>query len=156
MLYIVSPQFNLLMKSRAILFLITVCLIIVCSGCQSGKIPCPEIKFAKLKQSKIQKGNQYVASPARMMASNKSIQNREEAKRAVELERMKSSRVTGKQMLEQYGTVEEWDCPSPLGKKKYSKVTKDNIRKNERKMREHIKQRDASDSIAVAPPRDLH
>jgi hypothetical protein len=58
-------------------------------------------------------------------------------------------------MLEQYGTVEEWDCPSPAGKKKYSKVTKDNIRRNEKKMREHMKQRNASDSISVAPPLDF-
>lgn len=144
------------MKKRATLFLITLFFIIVCSGCQSGKIPCPEIKFAKLKRTKIQKGNTYVASPARMMASSRSLEKREEAKRAIELERMKSSKMTGKQMLEQYGTVEEWDCPSPSGKRKYSKVTKENIRKNERKMREHIKQRDASDTIAIIPPRDLH
>ena len=122
-------------------------LIVVCTACQSGKIPCPEIKFAKMKHSKA-RANSYVASP---MASTKSIKKQEEARRAADLERMKSSRVTGKEMLEKYGTVEEWDCPSPSGKKKYSKVAKENIQKNEKKMREHLKQRHALDSLSILP-----
>ena len=125
-------------------------ILIVCVSCQSGKIPCPEVKFAKIKESKPKKGNRYVVAPAKMMASTKGTASHESRKQ-VDLERLKSSRMTGKQMLEQYGSVEEWDCPSPAGKKKYSKVAKDNIRKNEKKMREHLKQRNATDSIAVAP-----
>ena len=125
------------------------------AACQSGKIPCPEIKFAKLKPSKAQKGNRFIASPSKMMASTKGSEEKTSSKNNVNLERLRTNRVTGKQMLEQYGTVEEWDCPSPAGKRKYSKVTKDNIRRNEKKMREHIKQRHASDSISVAPPLDL-
>lgn len=97
-----------------------------------------------------------MASPSRMMASTKGIEDHEARKREINLDRMKSSRVTGKEMLEQYGNVEEWDCPSPSGKKKYSKVAKENIRKNEKKMRDHLKQRSESDSVAVAPPMDLH
>jgi hypothetical protein len=120
-------------------------LIVVCTACQSGKIPCPDIKFAKVKHSKA-RANSYVYSP---MASNKDIRKQEEIKRAIDLERMKSSRVTGKEMLEKYGTVEEWDCPSPSGKKKYSKLAKENIRKNEKKMREHMKQKHEIDSIAA-------
>jgi len=100
-----------------------------------------------MKESKV-KGNRFVASPS-MMASNKSIKRQEEVKRSIDLERMKSSRVTGKEMLDRYGNVEEWDCPSPAGKKKYSKVAKENVRKNEKKMREHVKH--ATDSVAVAP-----
>lgn len=121
-------------------------LIVVCTACQSGKIPCPEIKFAKIKESKANKGNRFMASPSRMMASAKTVD--EQAKREANLERLKATRTTGKEMLEQYGNVEEWDCPSPAGKKKYSKVAKENIRKNEKKMREHLK-RTESDTLTV-------
>lgn len=127
-------------------------LVIVCTACQSGRIPCPEVKFAKIKESKANKGNRFVASPSRMMASTKGMKDETGTKQQINLDRMKSTRTTGKEMLEQYGNVEEWDCPSPAGKKKYSKVAKENIRKNEKKMREHMKQRSASDSIAVIPP----
>lgn len=139
------------MSIRAVLFLIA-----FCTACQSGKIPCPEVKTAKIKESRLNKGNRFMASPSRMMASAKTTADQEGTRREVNLERMKTTRVTGKQMLEQYGSVEEWDCPNPSGKKRYSKVNKENIRKNEKKMREHIKQRSASDSLAITPPLDLH
>ena len=124
-------------------------LIVVCAACQSGKIPCPEVKFAKMKQSKVN-SNRFFASPSRMMASAKGVKEQEGTKHSVNLDRMRSSRVTGKEMLEKYGTVEEWDCPSPSGKKKYSKVAKENIQKNEKKMREHLKQTHA-DSLSILP-----
>jgi hypothetical protein len=123
-------------------------LIVVCTACQSGKIPCPEIKFAKIKESKANKGNRFMASPSRMMASAKTMDDQAASKREANLERLKATRTTGKEMLEQYGNVEEWDCPSPAGKKKYSKVAKENIRKNEKKMREHLK-RTESDTLTV-------
>lgn len=125
-------------------------LIVVCTACQSGKIPCPEIKFAKMKESKANRGNRFMASPSRMMASAKTMDDQASAKRDVNLERMKANRTTGKEMLEQYGNVEEWDCPSPAGRKKYSKVTKENIRKNEKKMREHLR-RTESDTLTIMP-----
>ncbi len=138
------------MKIGGALFLLAFCM-----ACQSGKIPCPEVKTVKMKESKANRSRMFVASPARMMASTKPIVEQEGSRREVDLERMKANRVTGKQMLEQYGTVEEWDCPSPSGKKKYSKVVEKNIRKNEKKMREHLKQRSASDSLSIVPPLDL-
>ena len=125
-------------------------LIVVCTACQSGRIPCPEVKFAKMKESKVN-ANRFFAPPSRMMASNKGVSEQEGTKNAINLERLKASRVTGKEMLEKYGTVEEWDCPSPAGKRKYSKVAKENIQKNEKKMREHLKQRHALDSLSIVP-----
>jgi hypothetical protein len=138
------------MKTGAALFLA-----IACIACQSGKIPCPEVKTVKIKESRLNKGNRFVASPSRMMAGTKTMTDQGETRREVDLERMKATRVTGKQMLEQYGNVEEWDCPSPSGKKKYSKVAKENVRKNEKKMREHIKQRSAYDSLSIAPQLEM-
>ncbi|WP_276369373.1 hypothetical protein [Chryseolinea sp. H1M3-3] len=99
----------------------------------------------------MKKGTRYAAAPSRMIASTKPLPSQQHYKEQVDLERLKSSRTTGKQMLEQYGTVEEWDCPSPSGKKKYSKVTKENIKKNEKKMREHLKHRNSADSVSAAP-----
>jgi len=125
-------------------------LIVVCTACQSGRIPCPEVKFAKMKESKV-KANRFFAPPSNIMASNKGVIEHEGTKNSVDLERLKASRVTGKEMLEKYGTVEEWDCPSPAGKRKYSKVAKENIQKNEKKMREHLKQRHALDSLSIVP-----
>lgn len=139
------------MKIGAALFLLALCM-----ACQSGRIPCPEVKTVKMKESRANKGKVFVASPSRMMASTKIMTESEGSRSQVNLERMKATRVTGKQMLEQYGTVEEWDCPSPSGRKRYSKVAKENIRKNEKKMREHLKQRSASDSLSIAPPLDLN
>ena len=124
-------------------------LFVICTACQSGKIPCPEVKFAKMKESKV-KGNRFVYSPSKMMASNKNVSDQQASKNKVDLERMKASRVTGKEMLDKYGNVEEWDCPSPSGKRKYSKVTKENIQRNEKKMREHQKKL-AGDSLSIVP-----
>ena len=137
---------NTAIMIRAALFLF-----VVCTACQSGKIPCPEVKTAKMKESRLNKSNRFYASPSRMMASTKGVEDQEARKKAQYLEHVKSSRTTGKEMLERYGTVEEWDCPSPTGKKKHSKVTKENIRKNEKKIREHMKEQSASDSLFVVP-----
>lgn len=138
------------MKIAAALFLLTACM-----ACQSGKIPCPEVKTVKIKESRVNKSRVFVAAPSRMMASTKTVPEQQDSRREVDLERLKASRVTGKQMLEQYGTVEEWDCPSPSGKKKYSKVAKENVRKNEKRMREHLKQRSEPDSLFILPPHQL-
>lgn len=134
------------MGSRVVLLLF-----ILCMACQSGKIPCPEVKFAKIKRSNVNKRGHFAPMPSKVFASTKSVAAQEGTKREINLDRLRSSKTTGKEMLEQYGSVEEWDCPSPQGKKRYSKVAKENIRKNEKKMREHLKNRNASDSIATAP-----
>ena len=127
-------------------------LLILFSACQSGRIPCPEIKFAKMKESKAGKGNRFFAPPSRMMASNKGVQETSPSRNQADFERLKANRTSGKEMLEQYGSVEEWDCPSPSQKKKFSKVTRDNIRKNEKKMRDHMK-RSSPDSLSLIPAR---
>lgn len=138
------------MRIGGVLFFLALCM-----ACQSGKIPCPEVKTVKMKESKANKSRMFVASPAKMMASTKPIVDQQGSRSEVDLQRLKANRVTGKQMLEHYGTVEEWDCPSPSGKKKYSKVAEKNIRKNEKKMREHQKQRNASDSLSIVPLLDV-
>lgn len=125
--------------------------LILCASCQSGKIPCPEPKYAKMKASRAGKTTRYFAPPS-MVASTKSVENTSPSRQQVDLDRLRANRTTGKQMLEQYGNVDEWDCPSPSEKRKYSKVTKDNIRRNEKRMREHMKHTEP-DSTSLIPLR---
>jgi hypothetical protein len=120
--------------------------VVFLAGCQSGKIPCPEIKFAKIKASR--PGKAYFGPPSKMYATTKT-HTPSDSKRKVDLDRLRSSRVSGKEMLEQYGSVEEWDCPSPQGKKKQSKIAKENIKRNERKMREHLRENHGPDSTSL-------
>ncbi len=132
------------------MFIRAVLLILVFTSCQSGRIPCPEGKYASLKKSRVHKRS-FFAPPSKMEVIARSVPNEDRYKNEVNLERLRSSRTTGKQMLDRYGTVEEWDCPSPSGKKRYSKAVKENIRKNEKKMRDHLKNLNASDSLTVMP-----
>jgi hypothetical protein len=127
-----------------------VLLFVICTACQSGRIPCPDVEYASLKKSTVHRRT-FFAAPSKIEANAKTVPSEERYKRDVDLEKMKSSRTTGKQMLERYGTVEEWDCPSPSGKKRYSKAAKENIKKNEKKMRDHLRTRSAYDSAMVMP-----
>jgi hypothetical protein len=108
------------------------------------------VKYASLKKSSVHKRS-FFGPASKIEANIKSVPSEESHRSDVNLERLKSSRTTGKQMLERYGTVEEWDCPSPSGKKRYSKAAKENIKKNEKKMRDHLKSMSAADSIRVVP-----
>jgi hypothetical protein len=130
------------------MFIRAVLLFLICTACQSGRIPCPEVKYASLKKSNVQKRG-FFGAPSKIEASTKNIPSEERYKNEANLERLRSSRTTGKQMLERYGTVEEWDCPSPNGKKRYSKTAKENIKRNEKKMREHLKTISSSDSLVL-------
>jgi hypothetical protein len=127
-------------------------LCILCAGCQSGKIACPETKFAKLKASNPGKKSFFNPSaPSKVYATTKTHNVASQNKRKVDLEKLRASRTTGKEMLEQYGSVEEWDCPSPNGKKRYSKVTKENIKRNEKKLREYQKEHGPDSTSLIVP-----
>lgn len=85
------------------------------TACQSGRIACPEPKFAKLKKSTT---NRSYYSP-QFSAANEA----EEENRQTKGTRNNSRVIT-------HVSVEEWDCPQP-GKKKYMpKEVRQNIRKN--------------------------
>lgn len=85
------------------------------TACQSGRISCPEPKFAKLKKST---PHRSYYSP-QFSAANET----EEESRQTKGTRTNSKMIT-------HVSVEEWDCPQP-GKKKYMpKTVKQNIRKN--------------------------
>ncbi|MEO7988438.1 MAG: hypothetical protein ABI663_02795 [Chryseolinea sp.] len=86
-------------------------LLLLCTACQMGRIPCPKIKEARLRTH-----YRPTAFTARA--------NQEQAN-AETYQRSKDSRVTIQNV-----SLAEWDCPRP-GKKKYlPKSVKENIRKN--------------------------
>lgn len=99
-----------------VIVLITVTLM----SCQSGRIPCPEAKYARLKKSSGRSALVYTAQ-AEQAADNG--YGKPKTTRAV-------SNVT----------VEEWDCPRPGEKKYLPKSIRENIRKNYKK----IKQQEAN------------
>lgn len=97
---------------------LTFLVLLVCSGCQSGIIPCPTVKVAKVKKSK-----PYRPSPTSFSAR-------------AEIESENLHNKTNKADDDRFKNIsaEEWDCPRPGEKKYMPKNVKDNIRKNMRKI----------------------
>ena len=90
-------------------------LFVLLTACQSGRISCPEPKYAKLKKST---PHRSYYSPQFTAANEAEEENRQ----------TKGTRSNSKMIT--HVSVEEWDCPQP-GKKKYMpKEVKQNIRKN--------------------------
>jgi hypothetical protein len=90
-------------------------LIVLLTACQSGRIACPEPKYAKLKKST---AHRSYYSPQFAAANEAEEENRQ----------TKGTRSNSKMIT--HVSVEEWDCPQP-GKKKYMpKEVRQNIRKN--------------------------
>jgi hypothetical protein len=98
---------------------LTFLVLLVCSGCQSGIIPCPTVKVAKVKKSK-----PYRPSPtsfsARAEVESETLHN-------------KTNKTDDDRSFKNI-SVEEWDCPRPGEKKYMPKNVKDNIRRNMKKI----------------------
>lgn len=111
--------------------------LVCCMACQTGKIPCPKVKYAKARKTVIRKNfqqSEQSLSARAAEAEREKIQNR-------------GARGAEAKMIHNI-SVEEWDCPRPGEKKYMPKSVKDNIRKNIKK----IKQDDdgtKSDSVSV-------
>jgi hypothetical protein len=111
---------------RFILFLL-----IICSACQSGIIPCPTVKSSRIKKSR-----PYRPSLASLTArSNEEVEN-------IHNKAAKSDERTFKNI-----TVEEWDCPRPGTKRYMPKTVKENIRKNMKKIKSAAKDKHEADSL---------
>lgn len=101
-------------------------LLVLCSACQTGKIPCPRIKSAKLHKT-------YRPPSSSLLTARADKPKPEEEA---------GSRYT-KPDSERYiknVTMEEWDCPRPGAKKYMPKSVKDNIRKNKKRFEEDLRQ----------------
>jgi len=98
---------------------LTFLVLLICSGCQSGILPCPTVKVAKVKKS-----NPYRPSPASLSA-----------RAEVESDNLhnKTNKTIDDRSFKNI-TAEEWDCPRPGEKKYMPKTVKDNIRRNMKKI----------------------
>jgi hypothetical protein len=109
-------------------------LLVFCTSCHSGIIPCPEAKGVRLKRSHAKRV--HVAERANTVTASA-----KETTPTTDPVRYRHTRPA----LE-HVDVEEWDCPKP-GAKYMPKEVKENIKKNARKMKSHYKNRNEADSL---------
>lgn len=109
-------------------------LLVLCAACQTGKIPCPRVKTAKLHKT-------YRPPSSSLLSAR--------ADRPVPQEEPGSRNTRpGAEHYVKNISVEEWDCPRPGSKKYMPKSVKDNIRKNKKKFEEDLRQT-AADSLST-------
>ena len=98
--------------------LMIVLIVLVFSGCQTGRIPCPKPKGHKSSAKVPKRYRSYVRE-----VSQSRVESQPEADQPV-------ARKTGESKFVHNVSVEEWDCPEP-GKKKYlPKTVRNNIKRN--------------------------
>jgi len=102
-----------------------VLVLLVATACQTGKIPCPRIKYVKAKRTIIRKNFQQ---------SEQSMQARAAADRVDEDKaQARVVRGTDEKMVHNV-SMEEWDCPRPGAKKYMPRSVRDNIKKNRKRL----------------------
>jgi hypothetical protein len=115
-----------------------VILILICTACQSGRIPCPDARGPKIRKVRVSSKQkpEYTASinPRRGQAETKT-----QTGQAKESEGRFVRNVS----------VEEWDCPRPGEKKYMPRSIKGNIKRNMKKLNEDRKQKASSDSLNI-------
>jgi hypothetical protein len=97
------------MGARVVLLLVLLCL-----GCQGGKIPCP--KFKKAKSSRAMRHQSSYELTARAETPQQKLQSRN------------GRSASAKEI--QHVDIEEWDCPKPGSRKYMPKAIKQNIKRN--------------------------
>lgn len=109
-----------------------VSLLIFCTACQMGKIPCPKIKTVKLHKN---------YRPSAALLSAKANQEPETVNKA------KEGRPSDVHFIKNI-SVEEWDCPKPGAKHYMPKSVKENIRKNKKKFESDLRKENQADSLS--------
>ena len=130
------------MLIRAILFFL-----IICTGCRSGIIPCPDIKGLKLKKSQVGKRVRVQDRTLAREEPEPVITVSSEASTPQQHSK-NSNRYRYVKYTVQHVDVEEMDCPKP-GEKKMPRAVKENIRKNRKKVRYYYEE--TPDSLAALP-----
>ena len=120
---------------------IALLVVILCTSCRSGIIPCPEVKGLKLKKSQV---NKRFRLPDRREDPEPVITVSSEA-RTPQPGKNKTRYV---RYTIQHVDVEELDCPRPGEKKTMPRAVKENIRKNRKKVRYYY-QENATDSLQL-------
>ncbi|MEJ7643667.1 MAG: hypothetical protein WKF87_03670 [Chryseolinea sp.] len=108
-------------------------LLILCTACQVGKIPCPKPDTVKLHKS-------FRHTPSSLISAR--------ATRDPVGENPSNDRPADARYVRNI-SVEEWDCPKPGAKRYMPKSVKENIRKNKKKFESDMKQgQQESDSLS--------
>ena len=128
---------------------IVVLFLLLCTGCRSGIIPCPEIKGLKLKKSHVSKRMRFndrqmvKDDPEPVITVSSDAQTPQQSPR-------NSNKYRYVKYTIQHVDVEDLDCPKPGEKKTMPRAVKENIRKNRKKVRYYYEDVSA-DSLKLAP-----
>ncbi len=116
-----KKKYPVLMKIRFI-----VLVLLVAMACQTGRIPCPRVKYVKAKRTVIRRNFQQ---------SEQSMQARAASRAEEEKSQSRGVRGAEEKMVHNV-SAEEWDCPRPGAKKYMPRAVRDNIRKNTKKLKQ--------------------
>lgn len=124
--------------------------LVLCTGCRTGIIPCPEVKGLKLKKSQV---NKRFRVPDKTRQPDEVITVSSDAK-TLQPTSKNTQRYRYVKYTMQHVDVEELDCPRPGEKKVMPRAVKENIRKNKKKIRYYYQETN-SDSLALSPGASL-
>lgn len=125
--------------------------LLVCTGCNSGIIPCPEVKSLRLRKSHVNKRIRLNETNVLRDQPEPVITISSDAQTPQPIPRNPTRYKYVKYTIQPID-VEELDCPKP-GEKKIPKGVKENIRKNRKKVRYYFEDTSA-DTLASAPAND--
>ena len=108
-----------------------VIVIVICTACSGGKIPCPKIKTAKLQKH-------YRPSASALSARANQPENDDQKK---------DVKINDVHFIQNV-SMEEWDCPKPGSKHYMPKSVKENIKRNKKKIESDYKKQQA-DSLRM-------
>ena len=114
------------MSVRFIVFVI-----LICTACQGGLIPCPRVKTAKL-----QKHYRPSAYAFTAQATQAEVENQKKDVKLNDVHYIQNV------------SMEEWDCPKPGSKRYLPKSVKENIKRNKEKIESDYKKQQA-DSLRM-------
>ncbi len=122
-------NFNYSLANHAsMLIRLSLSIVLFCTACQSGLIPCARVKTAKLKRSTGHRP--FFQLESSMSAKSDGASNLHSKSYKESADRFTTNI-----------SVEDWDCPRP-GKKKYlPKAIKGNIKRNMRKIKSDDKKK---------------
>ena len=115
------------MSVRFIVFVV-----LICTACSGGLIPCPRVKTAKL-QKNYRPPSAYVYTAK---ANETEVENQKKDVRLNDIRYIQNV------------SMEEWDCPKPGSKHYKPKSIKENIKRNMKKIESDYKKQQA-DSLQI-------
>lgn len=121
--------------------------LILCTGCKSGIIPCPEVKGLRLKKSHANKRFRHERVLPREEAEP--IITVSSEARTPQPASKNSNKYRYVKYTIQHIDVEDLDCPKP-GEKRMPRAVKENIRKHRKKVRYYYEDAPA-DSLSLLP-----